>query len=894
MKRTSILRILNTAGGMLALFGPAVWVTGCTGPDQVLDKLPDLDPNAANGKPDTNDSGGVDDIGNMNGNTNSADTHAGGSGTDELEAIPPSGTALSRLQLESATPVRVELGDKLPIFVEANVPIPDSAAADSVEGALSYFDKYKDLYNLVEPASQLFLVRHERDDDGDHLFFGQQRNGVVVHAAEIAIHMQSGRVKGTNGRYLPHLPVFGPEMLGGESARIIAAAYAGASVEAAEGVATKVFFNEKLAGGENDVTRLTWRTAVRGGCDTAGGCQLRQYFVDAHSGEVVWTVDLEHHCDKDFDIQTASGTSTSNCWSLPWETQDDYWFDEDGIWCGFFAGCAQPDNEGWAAYNSAHRVYDYFAGTFGRCGWDGDDAQLEAYVHSGGDANNASYNPGCDHLRFGNGMVTLDIFAHEFTHAITRWTAGLPGSFAGGAMNEHYSDVFAAIMDGNWQIGEGCAIGTLRDMSNPAAGFNHPDHMQAAQDTSGTGFRNLPNTAAGDSGGVHINNGILNKAASLIADGGAHKGFNIAGIGRDKLARLYYAVLTTRLTSNSQFIDERNATVAVARDWALNGQRNGFTMRDVCSVINAFASVGLGAQDLDCDGWDDNEDSDDDQDFVPDSRDNCRLVKNPFQEDNDRDGIGDACDNDDDTDSIVDSADNCRNTSNRDQSDRDGDGVGDACDNCPDYVELWPRPDGGIRRIANPDQTDTDEDGQGDLCDDDDDGDGVRDLIDNCPLISNPSQMDLNRDGIGTDCDEAEQDILGQADDPPPASWFKIKLCAGGCPNWILDRYRSRINVLVDYDVSAAIVDQHGTVVAKAREISDNDGTVGLVFNLRPEASFRYRFPASASRFVQGMKREDGRAVLESKQYFLRLHATGPNHEAVPAEPISMEVGALR
>ena len=37
-----------------------------------------------------------------------------------------------------------------------------------------------------------------------------------------------------------------------------------------------------------------------------------------------------------------------------------------------------------------------------------------------------------------------------------------------------------------------------------------------------------------------------------------------------------------------------------------------------------------------------------------------------------------------------------------------------------------------------------------------------------------------------------------------------------------------------------------------------------------------------------------GRPVLESTRYYLRLHASGRNHEAIEAEPISMEVGALR
>jgi Zn-dependent metalloprotease len=817
---------------------------------------------------------------------------------------PPDGIALDQLQKESVTRAVVVLEQSMPAIVEAGVPIPDASSGDSVLGAISYFDKFKDLYHLIEPASQLYLVRAEEDEDGQHLFFGQQQDGVVVFGAELAIHLSGGLVVGTNGRYLPVIPVFGQEMLGGDSAQIIAAASIGVYVENAEGVPVKMYFNERLLGGPTDRTRVVWKVAVRGNCAQPGGCGLRQFLVDAHTGEVVWEINLSHECDKDFDIQTANNSFSNTCWAGPFETDDDYWFDEDGVWCGFFAGCARPDAEGYTAYYAAHQVYDYYANTFGRCGWDGGDAQLEAYVHAqlrdgnGTVMTNASYDRGCDHLKFSDRMVTADIFAHEYTHAVTRWTAGLGSTFAQGAINEHYSDVFAAVITNDWIIGEGSALGTIRNMSNPsAAPFNHPDHMQAAQDTSGTGYRNLPNTVAGDSGGVHINNGILNKAAFLISDGGTHKGFNITGIGRDKMARLYYTVLTSRLTSNATFNDVRNLTVAVAREWAQGGNRNGFTMKNVCSVINAFAAVGLGTQDLDCDGWDDNEDADDDADYVPDSRDNCPNIKNPGQEDNDGDGIGDACDTDDDNDGVPDNRDNCRFTRNADQSDRDGDGVGDVCDNCPDYSVLLPVGGGtrvDFRRYADPDQTDTDHDGLGNLCDDDDDNDGIPDVRDNCPTVPNPNQADIDQNGIGLACDAQEQAIFGQAVTPDPKNWFKLKLCAGGCPNWFMTRYDSVINVTLPYRAVPAIVDSYGTVVGKARQQTDNDGSVSWSFDFRPRTEMRYVFPAAASKFVNGLPRENGQAVLEASPYFLRLHSTDEMGNVVEVQPYNLTVQPIQ
>jgi hypothetical protein len=69
-----------------------------------------------------------------------------------------------------------------------------------------------------------------------------------------------------------------------------------------------------------------------------------------------------------------------------------------------------------------------------------------------------------------------------------------------------------------------------------------------------------------------------------------------------------------------------------------------------------------------------------DEDDVPDVCDNCRKVKNKYQEDHDGDGIGDNCDKDYDGDGIKNYGDNCKWTPNRDQADNDGDGIGDACD----------------------------------------------------------------------------------------------------------------------------------------------------------------------------------------------------------------------
>ena len=866
---------------------------------------------AGNNQNDSNENGAIANA-NANGNENAssgnlnenspADSNGNSNSVEQpMDETPPSGRALERLVASSAKEASVCYAGGVPCFVEVSVPIPDPSGGEPVLGALSFFDSYRDFYRFEEPASQLFLERFVPDADGDHLFFGQQKNGVIVFGASLGIHLKDGRVVGTIGHWLPTIPDFPELVLGADSASIIAAAEAGAPPENAEGVPMLHYFNAGLLGAGEDRTRMVWRAAARGACDSLGGCELFEYLIDAHTGEVVWHIQSSRDCSKDFDIQTANNTTTNSCWDALFETDDDDWYDEDGRVCGFLGiDCANPSPNGRAAYDLSHRTWDWYRNNFGRCGWDGDEAQLEAMVHvrmldrNNNVISNASYNSGCDHLRFSDNMVTDDIFAHEFTHAVTRWSSGLIYANQSGALDESYADVMAAFMTDSWLIGDGCAAGTLRDMRNPPA-FSDPDHM-----TIGIGYQNIPAGQApnlnNDFGNVHTNSGIPNKAAFLIADGGVHNGFTIQGIGRGKAVQLYYHVLTSRLGPNSQLLDARNATIALAREWR-DANRNGFTTRDVCSVINAFASVGLGSRDLDCDGRDDIEDPDDDGDFIPDSRDNCISVKNPYQEDADGDGIGDVCDVDDDNDTIADNVDNCPFRANRDQSDRDGDGVGDTCDNCPDSVLLiFDGVTGRLRRIADPDQTDSDRDGVGNICDDDDDNDGVLDAVDNCPTVRNADQRDFNGDGIGFACDAREQEAFRREEAPLPPGMLKIELCAGGCPDWFTRPWDLSINVLLSSRVNAAIVDQYGHVVTKPSFVNYGDGSNEFVFDLTPTAAARYRFPASASYGnLRGLTRDSGRAVLEPTQYYLRLQEFDANHRPIaPQAPDSLTIGALQ
>ncbi len=800
-----------------------------------------------------------------------------GDSEGEFAQTPPAGLELEELEALSSSRVFVDYDGKVPSHVEATFPAEAGDPEDPVSPALLYLERFRNLYRLEEPASQLVPRRVYSDETGDHVFFMQQHNGVVVHGAELAVHLREGMLTSTNGHWLTYVPDLPPPEIDGAMAGVIAQRDAGGYVA---GSATLVYFNRSLLGIGDDVTLLAWQVQVTSSCET-GACGGWRYFVDAHTGEVLLRLSLERECDKDFDINHANNTDSSTCWNLPWETADDEMYDEDGRWCGVFEGCATTTADGFAAYNFSHQVYDYFAGNYGRCGWDGDDAQLEVMVHVAfSDGPNAKYRSGCDMLAFSNGFVQLDIFAHEYTHAVTRWTANFNNMPQPGALDEHYSDVFASMLDLNWLIGESVAGGFFRDMANPANGPRRdPDHMLPAQCTAGEGFN-----ASAD---VHDNAGIPNRAAFLMTDGGTHAGVTVRGIGRAKVAKLFYYVLTGRLSPTSNFMDARNATVTLAREWAGRGE-HGFTKADVCSVINAYAAVGLGALDIDCDGFDDVEDGDDDGDWVNDGVDNCSRVKNPYQEDNDGDGQGDACDGDDDNDGVPDNIDGCPFTANPTQSDRDEDGVQDACDNCPDYVRFIPGPDFTLVRWADPDQTDTDRDGQGNLCDTDDDNDGVLDADDNCPTVKNPTQWDRDEDGVGFACDDDEQAPFKLK--LIPSEWYLLQ--TDDCPqcgDFFSPKMKQFINVVLPYGATARVVDDRGNVVAKPRDAVQIGNNLEYSFDLRPGASAFYRFPERATKFLQGVEKVGGRHVMQTSSFYVQTMAESDIFESSP--PLEVNTG---
>ena len=177
--------------------------------------------------------------------------------------------------------------------------------------------------------------------------------------------------------------------------------------------------------------------------------------------------------------------------------------------------------------------------------------------------------PGIDVKPF---SASLDVVAHELTHAVTAATSRLNGfEFSeAGSLNEAFSDMagngtaFFFLQPGAGQMQAGYVIGkdlsvppgafAIRNLANPAATRN-PDHY----------------TLRVIGGGPHFNSTIPSHAFFLAIEGGTNRtsGRSVQGVGaanRDQIEKAFFRANTVLMTSSSTFALTRAATIQAARD----------------------------------------------------------------------------------------------------------------------------------------------------------------------------------------------------------------------------------------------------------------------------------------------------------------------------------------
>jgi Zn-dependent metalloprotease len=220
-----------------------------------------------------------------------------------------------------------------------------------------------------------------------------------------------------------------------------------------------------------------------------------------------------------------------------------------------------------------------YADAFGRSSYDDQGAEVVLTVHYEQDYDNAFWDG--TQLVFGDGdgkifgrfTEPVDVLGHEFTHAVTQFTADLTYQGQSGALNESLSDCFGMCVKqrvlgqtagaADWLVGEGIFLPginarALRDMARPGTAYDDPT---IGKDPQVGDMADYVDTAD-DNGGVHINSGIPNRAFYLAATA-------IGGDTWEGAGQIWYAALTGgQVTADTDFAGFAAATVGAAGDHA--------------------------------------------------------------------------------------------------------------------------------------------------------------------------------------------------------------------------------------------------------------------------------------------------------------------------------------
>lgn len=208
---------------------------------------------------------------------------------------------------------------------------------------------------------------------------------------------------------------------------------------------------------------------------------LRVY-IDVHTGEIIHKVNTVCNIEgtaatryngtkKIQTTRTGNNTfrlydSLSNVHTRNYLGNEEF-IDDDNNWTqAEHNPVNNPTNDDVAldAHWGAAQTLGYFASAHGRNGWDGQGARLNQFVHglSGGVLGTTKDNAQWDGtmLIYGDGetifkpLTDLDIVAHEIGHAVSQSMQIGHDMAETGGINEAYSDIWAACVQGNWQIGE--------------------------------------------------------------------------------------------------------------------------------------------------------------------------------------------------------------------------------------------------------------------------------------------------------------------------------------------------------------------------------------------------------------------------------------------------------
>jgi Zn-dependent metalloprotease/subtilisin-like proprotein convertase family protein len=505
-------------------------------------------------------------------------------GLSEKQAI----AARKLKEIDPESEIFWDSGMKIPEFIKGTLSKPSAEKPETI--ARKFLNEYRELLDLQPGLEEsLKLCSAETDFSGfHHVIFLQHIKGIPVFEGAVQIHINpAGEVIAYRDFRIAEVTISLKVKIKRREAIEIVLQDIGLKNIVTIPRSKLMLFREyekhlPLKKSRLKKLHLVWQIESV----FAEGFAGKFHFIDAHTGKQLY---------KFSQIRAALFRKTytaKNESSLPGEL-----LQEDRM---------AADEVARAAHENMGIVYDYYKNNFGRDSYDNRGAPLVSTVHFQLNYNNSFWSDYHKQLVFGDGdgfrwkpmAFALDIVAHELTHAVAAQTARFVYSEEAGALDESFADVFAIFISNeeqitNWEIGEGVYTpfhpgDALRDLSDPPR-FGQPDHVD--------NYIRLapgepPDLQKNQAGYIHLNSGILNKAAYLTIEGGIHYGIKVTGISRKKAEKIYYLALTAYMCSVTlcrwTFREARHALLNACRQ--LYGEKGS----EYAAIENAWAAVGLG------------------------------------------------------------------------------------------------------------------------------------------------------------------------------------------------------------------------------------------------------------------------------------------------------------
>ena len=240
------------------------------------------------------------------------------------------------------------------------------------------------------------------------------------------------------------------------------------------------------------------------------------------------------------------------------------------------------------------QVYDYYNKNLGRKSYDGNGGKIILNINV--DINNAFWNYNSNQMFIGHSGTTyfakaLDVLGHEFTHGVVYNIANLKSkkntdmneANETGALSEALADIFGAIIDNDWVMGN--KIKTARNLESPIPSGKYESIFNGNEDVIGkigpikkggdyyfpdyylksktlnelvdlyarNTTEKIDSISNIDSGGIHVNSQVISHIAYLMYS-------EKAVSSKDELAKIWYNAIYL-LPSYASFKDTANAVL---------------------------------------------------------------------------------------------------------------------------------------------------------------------------------------------------------------------------------------------------------------------------------------------------------------------------------------------